>query len=81
MENLEKYSITEILNFIDQLTENEKFYISFDNVYSSYVLSKKDKMYFLDMHRSKENYFDKKLFYQQIRKKYFVQINEIKVTI
>jgi hypothetical protein len=78
MENLEKYSITEILNFIDQLTENEKFYISFDNCYSSYTLTKTDKMFFLGKHIEKEKFYDKKLFYQKNHfvKNYFVHISK-----
>jgi len=84
MQDLNKLSITEVLSLIDQLPENEKFYISFDNCHSSTTLAKKDKFYFLNLHIRDERYFDQKLFYKcltNFKKNYFVQINPIKVTI
>lgn len=83
MENLEKLSISEVLALIDQISDKDKFCISFDNCFSSQVLKKSDKMFFLKLHNDEENFRDQKVFYKKenLRGNYFTAINKTKVSI
>lgn len=83
MENLKTLSVSEVLSIIDQISDTDKFYISFDNFYSSHVLKKSDKMFFLKLHNDQENFTGKKQFYKKenFRENYFIAKNNINVNL
>ena len=82
MEN-ENLSISEVLSLIDQISDKDKFYISFDNYFSSHVLKKSDNMFFFKLHNDRDNFTGQKQFYKKenFRENYFVAKNQINVNL